>query len=194
MKRYHTCEEIYRPLRFGVMGGWDLTSYSMLKDAWGVSTKPTGSIFSFGAFVDVPILQTGVSFHPEVIYSKQAYRLTETPTTVLDKECIANIESYSVPLLIRYTWWKNKWSPYLNLGVAWQHYSRLENSILEADVSDGMLNTRQTEPALSPSKYSTIAGGGVWYKLTKRNSLFIEGRTSFNSDKLTYHIFAGINF
>jgi hypothetical protein len=48
VKRYNDCEEIYRPVRFGAVGGWDMTGYFMLKDAWDFSSVPTGSSFTFG--------------------------------------------------------------------------------------------------------------------------------------------------
>ena len=189
--RYNVCEEIYRPTRFGVVGGLDLTNSHMLKDAWNVSATPTVSSFTVGIFADIPILQSKISFHPEIHYSKQAYKTSDSE---LKKECIANIESYNIPLLIRYTWWKDKWSPYMNMGMVWHHYSRTQSSILAADIYNGILNIHQTELALSPLKYSITGGGGVWYKLTKRNSLFVEVRATYNKDKLTCNVFTGINF
>lgn len=193
-EQYNTCEEVYRPVRFGVIGGWDFTGYSMLQDAWKSNNVPTCNGFTFGAFLDIPLLQSGVSFHPEIFYSKQAIRLTETLQTVLGKECIANIESYNIPLLIRYTWWKNKWCPYLNLGMIYHHYSRTTNSILSASIGSGVLNIQKNELALSPSKYSATGGVGVWYKIGRRNAIFIETRAAYNMDRYTYNIFTGINF
>ena len=125
VKRYNLCEEVYRPVRFGVVGGWDFTGYSMLKDAWGVSGTPSGGNFTFGAFADIPILQGKVSFHPEVLYSKQAYRVTEILAGKYEKEGVANIETYSVPLLLRYTWWSGKSNFFMNFGMVWNKYSRL---------------------------------------------------------------------
>ena len=195
-KRYYNCMEIYRPVRFGIVGGWDFTGYSMLKDAWGIESIPTGSFFTFGAFADIPILQSRVSFHPEIFYLKQAYSLIHTlsESNLLEKECITNIESYSIPLLIRYTWWKGKWNPYMNLGMTWQHYSRLENSVFTAIISSGILYAQKIEPKLSPSKNAIMGGVGVWCKINRRNAVFVEARTVYNKYKYTYNIFAGINF
>lgn len=194
VKRYNRCEEIYRPVRFGVVGGWDITSYAMLKDAWDISEMPTSSSFTFGAFADIPILQSRVSLHPEIFYTKQAYRTTEISTDKSEKEAIANIESYSVPLLVRYTWWGSKWSPYLNLGMGWYHYSRLENSVLTASIANEELVIQQTEPELSSSKYTVMGGGGIWYKISRRNAVFLEMRAAYNTDRLTCNVLAGINF
>ena len=195
-QRYNDCKEIYRPVRFGVIGGCDFTGYSLLKDAWNVSSTPTGSSFTFGAFADIPVLQSRISIHPEVFYSKQAYRLIERTSdkNLLEKEGIANIESYNIPLLIRYTWWKGKLNPYMNLGMAWYLYSRMENSVLTASISSGVLDFKKTEPELSFSKYAMTGGIGFWYKINRRNAVFFEARVANNKDKYTYNIFTGINF
>ncbi len=194
VQRYNRCEEIYRPVRLGVIGGLDITSYTMLKDVWTFSEKPTSSSFTFGAFVDIPILQSGISLHSEVLYTKQAYRMTENFSNAFENEAIANIESYSIPLLIRYTWWQGKWIPYLNLGMVWYHYSRLESSVLTASIDAKEFAIQQTELLLSPSKYAVMGGGGVWYKISRRNAVFIEARTAYNSDRFTCNVLAGINF
>ena len=193
-ERYNLCEEVYRPVRFGVIGGLDFTGYSMLKDAWKVSSAPTGSSFTFGVFADIPLFHGSVSFHPEFLYSKQAYKLVEKQSDLQEKECIANIESYSIPLLIRNTWWKSKWSPFLNVGAVWHNYSRLENSVLTASTDKGVLVIQKTEPELSPSKYSVTGGAGVWYKINRRNAIFVEVRSTLNLNKVTHNVFAGINF
>ena len=190
-KRYNACEEIFRPIRYGVIGGWEMTNNHMLKDSWSVSAIPTANNLTFGVFADIPLLQSNISFHPEILYSKQAYRTSEN---ILDKECIANIESFDVPMLLRYTWWKDKWCPYINMGMVWHHYSRKQNSILKEYITDNVIDIRQTEPALSPLKYSITAGCGAWYKLTKRNSIFAEVRVTNNKDKFVCNVFTGINF
>ena len=194
VNRYHVCEEVYRPVRFGVVGGWDFTGYSMLKDAWNVSGTPLGSSFTFGAFADIPVLQSIISFHPEFLYTKQAYRVTETTTGRSEKEAIANIEMYSLPLMIRYTLWSGKYSPFFNLGAAWLHYSRLENSMLTASFNNGNLDIQQTNPELSPSKYAMTGSVGVWYKISRRNAVFVEARAAYNLNRYSYNVFTGINF
>jgi len=194
VNRYNVCEEVYRPVRFGVVGGLDYTGYSMFKDVWKVSDIPFENSFTFGAFADIPVLQSRISFHPEFLYTKQAYRVSEASDDKHEKEAIANIEMYSVPLLIRYTWWTEKCSPFLNLGAVWHHYSRLENSVLTANFSSGVLDIQQTEPELLPSKYAVTGGVGVWYKISRRNTVFVEARAAYNSNKMTYNVFTGINF
>jgi len=194
VNRYNICEEVYRPIRFGVVGGWDFSGYSKLKDAWEVSGMPFGSSFTFGAFADIPVLQSRISFHPEFLYTKQAFRVTETSTGKYEKEAIANIEMYSIPLLIRYTWWTGKYSPFLNFGTVWHHYSRLENSVFVADFGNGILDIQQFEPKLLPSKYAVTGGVGVWYKISRRNAVFVEARATHNSNKFTCNVFTGINF
>jgi len=192
--RYNMCEEVYRPVRFGVVGGWDFTGYSMLKDTWKISDIPFGNSFTFGAFADIPVLQSRTSIHLNFLYTKQAYYVAETSKDMLEKEAIANIEMYSVPLLLRYTWWTGKCSSFLNLGAVWYHYSRLENSMLTAKYSDYILDILQTKPELSPSKYAATCGFGVWYHISRRNAAFVEARAAYNSNKMTYNIFTGINF
>ena len=192
-RRYNACEEIHSQIRFGIMGGLDYTSYSMLRKALIVSETPSESIFSFGAFLDIPLFQSKFSFHPEIMYSKYAYSLKNTVENQYTQESIANIELYSFPLLLRYTLWQNKWNPFINIGVVYNHYSRLESSVIHA-MESGDFYFQKFEPVLSPAKYALTGGVGVWYKLTKRNSLFVETRTSFNSDKFTCNVVAGFNF
>ena len=191
--RYNKCEEVYRPVRLGMAVGWDFTGYSLLKDAWDFSTIPFGSSVTFGYFFDIPVRQGNVSIHPELWYTKQAYRMLAVSKYNQDKEGIANIESFNFPLLIRYTWWKGKWSPYVNLGVVWYYYSRLESSLLSVNV-DNVLDIQKTEFELSPSKNAVTCGGGVWYKISRRNSVFMEARAAYNNDMYTFNIFTGINF
>ena len=192
-KRYNACEEIYSQIRLGIMGGLDYTSYSMLQKALIVPEAPSEIIFSFGAFLDIPLFQSKFSFHPEIMYSKYAFSLINTVENQYTQESIANIELYSFPLLFRYTLWQNKWNPFINIGVVYNHYSRLESSVMKAMETD-VFHFQKFEPVLSPAKYAFTGGVGVWYKLTKRNSLFVEARVSSNSDKFTCNIFAGINF
>ena len=193
--RYNVCKDVYRPVRFGVVGGWDFTVYSLLKDTWKVSDIPSGSISTFGVFVDIPVLQSRISIHPEFLYTKQAYRTTEILKVIQqEKEAIANIETYSVPLLIRYTWWTEKCSPFINLGAVWHYYSRIENSMFSATIYKGVLDIQQIEPEFSPSKYAATGGIGVWYKISRRNAVFVEARATYNHDKYTCNVLTGINF
>ena len=192
--RYNSCEEVYHPIRFGIVGGLDYSGYPMLKSAWNVSETPFAGSFTFGVFADFPILQSKVSLHFQLLYSKQAYRVFETLNGSQDNDCIANIESFAMPLLFRYTWWKSRWSPYLNVGATGFYYSRLESSVLRAIIDDWVLDIRQIESKLSPIICAATGGVGVWYHLSKRNALFVEVRATFNVDRYSYHIVSGINF
>ncbi len=192
-KRYNKCQEIYRPIRFGVTGGWDFTGYTTLQDAWNIRQSPTGRFLTFGAFFDVPLLQSNISIHSEILYSKQAYSFTDV-VQGYSREYIANIEAYHLPVMLRYTWWKNRWAPYLNIGGTWSHYSRLESSRISLVLTNSVLTTNREELELSPSKLAANGGGGVWYKISKRNAVFIEARMTYHPDWYVFNVFAGINF
>jgi len=174
---YNQCQEVYTPIRFGVIGGWNFAQFTMLQEAWRIWHYPTDRYFTFGAFGDFPVLKTNFSIHPEISYSKQTYS---------SLKYIANIETLHLPLLFRYTSWKNKWSPFMNIGGTWNYYSRLESSELSIDS-----NIRKIE--LSPSKFSMNGGVGIWYRISKRNAIFVEARITYNMDWHVFNIFAGIN-
>lgn len=155
----------------------------------------------FGLFIDLPILYSYYSIHPEIYFQKNAFSYhSESENKIND--VIINASNLNLPILFRYTYPSLLIRPYLNIGSNFSFNYRNENAIYEANISNDVIEINDVKESIffSEIQIGYIIGGGIQYKINSKNSIFLELRfiQQFASKKETmgtgsFQIFTGIN-
>ena len=159
--------------------------------------------YTFGIFIDNPILVSDFSAHIELYYSRHGFSYNKQAED-LDVDFVANTSTLNLPILIRYTYPSNKIRPFVNTGGYFTYNFKNENAFYEAIINQSTIEIEKVIENSMISKYQVgySIGGGLEYKLNYKNSLFFElrhnklfdlsGSGSLNQSEL--HLFTGINF
>jgi hypothetical protein len=159
--------------------------------------------FTFGVFIDNPILASDFSLHAELNFSKHGYSYNHTLESE-DMDLIINTSSLRVPLLIRYTLPRNNFRPYIDAGAVFSYYINNENKLYQASISDSMIEiSSQIEGSIiSTSEFGYLFGCGLEFDLDYKKSIFYEIRfcrqfgafDNILSKNSIINITSGINF
>ena len=135
--------------------------------------------YSFGLFIDHPILVSDFSLHLEAYYSQHRFQLYQH-SNGNDYDFAGNLSSIKVPLMIRYTYPTNKIRPFLNAGGIFSFAIENRYSIYEATIGEGVIEIDRINesPQFDTSQMGYTLGAGIEYKLNYRQSLFFELRTN----------------
>jgi hypothetical protein len=134
---------------------------------------------SFGLFLDIPLLLSDFSFHPEVYYIKNGFTShKKTNSSVVDY--IINTSSINVPLLFRYTFPNSKYKPFLNIGLLYAYNYRNDNLVYQTVKMDNIYEIYLPSKQLlvSQNQFGYSLGSGFELKVNSMNSINIEFRYS----------------
>lgn len=136
--------------------------------------KKNSLSFGAGFQVDVPISNTKFSFHPEVNYRQlSTNRKSFNGNTTND--LVINIAAISVPLQIRYGFYNQKISPYLQAGISYNRLLRNESNIPNyVLINNSQQMTVYDEPLFQKNMIGYNFGCGVLFNYSSKKSIFIE--------------------
>jgi hypothetical protein len=187
-------QQLNRPFphfRFGITGIYEMTKFSLTSDQNIPSLDKIPfsyeSSFSGGLFIDVPLLVSYFSLHPEIQYSQYSYSYF-AKTDDKDIDFLANISSIKVPVLFRYTFPSNKIRPFANAGGIVAYNIRNENTLYETTFTGNQIeiNNLGENPLIPAFQAGFSAGLGVEFKINFQHSLFFEIRyNQFINDQLS---------
>lgn len=133
--------------------------------------------FSFGFFLDYPLLMSNYSFHSEVFYSQHGF---SSQKSVQNKDIffIANVSTLSLPVLIRYSLPTKRIQPFFNAGGIFSYNMNNENFIYETLISENIIEGNMIEESTLISNYQMgySVGGGLESRFGFKNTLFLELR------------------
>jgi hypothetical protein len=184
VKRYNNCElKPFPHLRYGAFLGYELEKLVSFSDNISENInyfdlKYDGG-FLAGLFIDIPLFLSNFSVHSELIYSKHGYSYNKL-VSHRNLDFVANLSSLKLPVLLRYSFPSNRIRPYLNAGGILNFNTRNESSIYEAVLTGSIveINDIQVTSLVNDHQIGYTAGGGIEFKLYRRNSVFTELRYS----------------
>ncbi len=184
IRRYNNCDGRPFPhFKYGAMLGLELTRLiptSVEENAYlKLFDFKYDAGYSFGLFIDHPILVSDFSLHLEAYYSQHRFQLYQH-SNGNDYDFAGNLSSIKVPLMIRYTYPTNKIRPFLNAGGIFSFAIENRYSIYEATIGEGVIEIDRINesPQFDTSQMGYTLGAGIEYKLNYRQSLFFELRTN----------------
>jgi opacity protein-like surface antigen len=189
LNRYNNCElKPFPRLRYGAILGIGASKLMIPSSALNqVLTQLEFGYsggFSFGMFIDKPILVSDFSLHTELYYSQHGYS-SNKHTENKDIDFVAGTSAVYLPVMIRYAMPYNKIRPFVNAGVNFSYNLTNENRLSMSDLNAGNRElVYEAGISLIPDKYVGYSfGSGIEYKITEKRSLFVE---------LRYTIFLGV--
>lgn len=207
ISRYNLCElKPFPHLRYGLLTGYELSTLIPAKvqafDLENFDYFFDGS-FSLGLFIDKPLFVSSVSFHSELIFSRNGFSIDESVEN-RDLDFVANYSSLKVPILIRYTYPSKKIRPFINIGAVGTYLTRNETFLYQATIVGSTINISiaETPKMLSDKQLGYVIGGGIEYNFNYKSSLFFElrycnqyfpGKYEFHGIS-TYSLCTGLNF
>jgi hypothetical protein len=199
--RYKKCE--LRPFprfRYGVKAGYELSKFIYpaqpkrrtypLWDGYDWSQyidspHPLGlfdfkyeGAFTVGLFVDMPISVSDFSLNLSINYSRHGYSYNII-TDNKDYDFVANLSSLKVPILVRYSLPSNKYRYFVQSGGVVEYNFNKNAHLYESNIESNTIAIEKRKIAeISDCRLGFSIGTGLEYRVTKRNSLFLE--LSFN--------------
>jgi hypothetical protein len=163
------CDAIDKPLVLRV-------SDKVLK---GTTFKFNNSL-NAGLFIDIPILLSNTSFHPEIYFQKNTF-ISHSVTDNLIYDININTSSVNVPLLIRYTYPSLKYRPFADIGGTYSSKIKNKCTIYTTEITDNIVDIEKSinDNPYSQKRLGFSAGAGIQYNIDYRKSVFLELR--FNS-------------
>jgi hypothetical protein len=181
INQYNSCKNKPIPhIRYGVSIGYAVSQPldSKIKDDFlNSAVFANDKALTMGLFLDIPILHSHFSFHPEVYYQKNAFSSHSESISSVD-DVVINATSINIPLLIRYTLPTVKFRPYLNMGGTFAYNIRNENIVSHAMINNGIINIvfPEEKNVYSQRQIGYSLGGGIQYDFTNWKSIFVELR------------------
>lgn len=196
--QYNSC--VHKPfpfIRYGVTIGYGITkplnskiSDEVLNEA--VFNKDNS--FNIGLFLDIPILLSYFSLHPEIYYQKNAFT-SHTVNDNIINDIIINSTSINIPILLRYTYPFIKYRPYINLGGCFVYNIKNNNAIYTTTITNNIVEIEEVNESniYSEKQIGYSMGGGIQYNINYRKSLFFELRY-YNSYAITNETYGNKSF
>ncbi len=192
--------------RFGLTFGYgrvDLgNTYSIIPYLAEVMQPDPQDAFSFGIFMDLPLLLGDFSFHADVNYTSINFSYNRHSNKT-DLDIIANITTIKAPLMLRYTLPHKSWRPFVNTGYMLVYNKQVDIDFYQSSISPGTVLIG--EPFLASftnTQTGFSVGAGLDVDLTYRNTLSLELRYDRNIknphinslDMQTLSLITAINF
>ncbi len=181
---YNSCtQEPFPFFRYGFIIGNAIAKPSVFqvsdKVLKGTTFKYNNS-FNAGLFIDIPILLSSVSFHPEIYFQKNAF-FSHSVTENLIYDISINTSSVNIPLLIRYTYPSLKYRPFADIGGTYSYNIKNKCSIYTTEITNNIVDIEKSinDNPYSQKRLGFSAGAGIQYNIDYRKSVFFELR--FNS-------------
>jgi hypothetical protein len=131
VKYYNSCDMRPLPrLKYGFLSGINAMKFSAIEKASIFSAPEYKNVWnlSVGAFVDIPVLSSNFSLHPEMWYSEDcisvAFDYLET-----GNDLVINYSSISFPFLVRYSFLNTNISPYFQGGPVYSRALKNESTL-----------------------------------------------------------------
>jgi hypothetical protein len=180
-KQYNSC--VRRPfpfIRYGLIIGYGTTRLTNSKISDAVLKNAvfnTDKSFSLGLFMDVPIILSYFSLHPEIYYQKNAFS-SHSVSFNSRYDIIINSTSINVPILLRYTYPLLNYRPFINFGGSFLYNFRNNNAIYTSTINDNVIEIEELKNIniYSEKQFGYSLGGGIQYNLDFRKSIFVELR------------------
>lgn len=132
---------------------------------------------AFGAFLDNPINHSDFSLHAELLFTAMRYEHNQE-VDIAGLDFTVRHSSLKLPVLIRYAFpWNSRVRPYLNIGGSIETALRNDDLLVITALSEPAFDHMYTGN-LYKNLYGFTAGGGVEIRLSMRNALFFELRSS----------------
>lgn len=204
--QYNSC--LHKPfpfIKYGLIIGYGVSKPQNSKisdEGLKNAVFKNDNTFNAGIFVDIPILLSYFSLHPELYFQKNKFSGHSIINNTVN-DIIINTTSINIPLLIRYTYPTLKLRPYINLGGTFNYNIRNENAVYTTTISYDIIEIEETinSNIYSEKQFGYTAGGGIQYSIDNRKSLFLELRYNYlyTLTKETYgnksvQCIIGINF
>lgn len=182
-RAYTDCNtNLFPTFHFGVTTELGLFQPDSNKKPEGVSYDPTFS-FMVGLFAQIP-LDECISFHPEVLYSYLRSNMSLSGSKRIARSSYSR-GSIQLPMVFRYTFNYNqgKILPYVDLGLLLDIRTTNNDGTLyktqypDEDERPGSFLLTNTKT--SPLQYGAVLGGGIEYKLTRKQSVYAGLRLKF---------------
>jgi hypothetical protein len=180
--RYDYCEvKPFPHRRFGFMVGTALTKMIpydryLVPDIRNADFRYEEG-FTIGLFLDQPLFRTDFSLHTELNFSRVGFLLQMSQDSY-DLDFLANIASFEIPLLLRYTCSFTGFRPYVEGGgtVTWNSLNDNEYSQTLYEGNRVEMSDVMTGDLIDSNYLGFSLGGGFEFPLKGRNSLFVECR------------------
>lgn len=205
IEQYNDCERKPFPFsKYGFIFGY---SYSTIRYPRGHENRFSEDFLSkdhsynLGAFLDIPIMMSNFSLHPEFIYQKNGFKYSnQNDNTIID--ILLNLTSINVPLLIRYTYPTMKLRPYMNAGATYSYIIRNQTGIYQTTILNDVIEIIGiNEKLCSKNQFGFTIGSGMQYNLDIRKSVYFELRynrinmgSNENYVNNSFQILSGISF
>jgi hypothetical protein len=173
--QYNSCE--YKPfphIKYGLIIGYSITNITDSKindEVLKSAAFKNDYAFNIGIYLDVPVLVSYFSFHPEIYYQKNTFTgHYEGSYDIAD--IVINSNSVTVPVLLRYTHPSTKYRPYIDLGAIYAYHFRNDNTVYSASITNNIVGINEIKNGIySDNQFGFSLGGGVQYDLDYRKAI-----------------------
>jgi hypothetical protein len=185
-KNLNSCSgQLFPTTQFGFRGGYTATQFFPW-DKFGLySTANYKSDVSFliGAFIDIPIRVSNISFAPEVYFKENHYSILFSRYNV-DYDHNMEFSSVNIPLLFKYRFPLLKYIPFIQAGPVYSMLTKNESVLYKSEIIDNVIFMEfDKNPNFQDALLGFSIGGGVIYPVKGRLKLFGETRYSrFSND------------
>lgn len=182
IKDYNRCANrpFLRP-RYGFSFGstwYNLFAANTLR-SYSIADNMHALNFSFNAFADISVGVISLSFHPELNF--EASRASMAFNDGNDYDLVLNFNTISVPLYLRYTILKNKFSPFFQVGPVYSRNIRNESTLFQYQTSGNVVFTEISNSLVLQDDLAGFSiGTGVILNYGSKHSMFAD----FNYSKL----------
>ncbi|HKJ42142.1 MAG TPA: porin family protein [Sunxiuqinia sp.] len=178
--RYNKCElKPFPHFKYGLLVGYEFTKLVPVPDNKSINyfDYDFDGGYTLGIFIDNPILVSNFSFHAEMTFSQHGFSYHYQHDNS-DMDLVANIASFKIPLLIRYTAPTNKIRPFVNIGGITTINTKNKCLLYESTIDEHTIEINDTKSVSLIHKVQAgyAAGGGIEYKLDIRHSITFEIR------------------
>lgn len=204
-KSYNACKLKPMPqIKFGLLLGINISNLFLstndhyLKDASFNIDKG----LSAGAYCDVPLYIGNLYIHPEIYYLEHAF-LYNTNTENGESDIVINYKAFSLPILLRYTFPRNKFQPFANIGAIYSMAIKNENAIYNSHISNSVVQIDKINSSdiISGNQFGFSTGIGTHIDINnflsfsfelRYNKLYSFGSNLLNKD--IFNVIIGYNF
>ena len=193
-RNYIICREtpLFRT-RFGVEAGGVLTHFTSSKEL--KRPFPDNNIYFrtvFGCFADIPVGSYNFSFHPKVLYRQLNVNGGYVNDYQLTNDVVVNYTALSIPLLARYSFISDKFSPYVQAGPVYQRALRNEGTVYDytPEANNTILTDITNAPLMPDNMFGFNIGCGLIFGYKSGYSFFTELNYTplYSPDRLNTHL------
>ena len=172
---YERCESRpYPHFRFGIRAGYEL--YHLLDPPPSLKQFHIqyGGTFSLGLFMDAPVKMSNFSVNMGINYARYGYSYHH-PANNMDDDFVANLSSFTAPVLVRYSFPSNTYRFFVQSGGIVEYNFNKDAYLYETYINGNVINISRKEAfIIDDVRFGFSIGAGAEYRVTTRNFLFLE--------------------